>query len=183
MRIEQLEHLIRAAAEITGDEIVVIGSQAILGALPEVPEAMLESMEADLYPLNRPAQAIEIDGVLGDGSSFHEQFGYYAHGVGPETPVPPAGWESRLKRVVFAPNKRWQEPAVAWFLHPDDLVLAKLAAGRERDVSYAEEAIRVGLVDTANLRRGVELIPESHRSMARTSLEQAIAAAAKPPRV
>ncbi len=42
MRIEQLEHLIRAAAEITGDEIVVVGSQAILGALPEAPEALLE---------------------------------------------------------------------------------------------------------------------------------------------
>ena len=50
MRIEQLEHLIRAAAEITGDEIVVIGSQAILGALPDAPEALLESMEADLFP-------------------------------------------------------------------------------------------------------------------------------------
>lgn len=182
MRIEQLEHLIRAAAEITGDEIVVIGSQAILGALPDAPEALLESMEADLFPLNRPAQAIEIDGVLGDGSSFHEQFGYYAHGVGPETPVPPAGWESRLKRVVLPPTGGWKERAVAWFLHPDDLVLAKLAAGRERDVSYAEEAIRAGLVDSDSLRCGVEFIPDSHRSTARTSLERAMAAAAKPPR-
>lgn len=182
MKIEQLEHLIRAAAEITGDEIVVIGSQAILGEIHDAPEALLESMEADLFPRYQPARAIEIDGVLGDGSSFHEQFGYYAHGIGPETPVPPAGWESRLKRVVFAPNKRWKEPAIAWFLHPDDLVLAKLAAGRERDVSYAEAAIREGLVDIDNLQRGVKLIPETHRTTARTSLERAIAAARRPPR-
>ncbi len=140
-------------------------------------------MEADLFPLNRPAEAIDIDGVLGDGSSFHEQFGYFAHGVGPEAPVPPAGWELRLKRMVFAANKLWKEPAVAWFLHPDDLVLAKLAAGREQDVSYAEAAIREGLVDIDNLHRGVELIPETHRTTACTSLERAIAAARRPPRV
>jgi hypothetical protein len=31
-------------------------------------------------------------GALGDGSPFHAAFGYYAHGVGPETAKAPAGW-------------------------------------------------------------------------------------------
>jgi len=36
----QLEHVIRASATIAGDlEIVVIGSQAILGSHPDAPEA------------------------------------------------------------------------------------------------------------------------------------------------
>ena len=38
MTLEQLEHLLRASAEIAQDEeIVVIGSQAILGQFPDAP--------------------------------------------------------------------------------------------------------------------------------------------------
>jgi hypothetical protein len=173
----ELEHVIRAAAEITEDEIVVIGSQAIHAAPEEPPAEMLESMEADLYPLGTPARAIEIDGGLGDGSDFHEQFGYFGHGVGPETPIPPAGWESRLKKVVYPANALWKRPAVAWFLGVDDLVLAKLAAGRPKDLVFAEGAIRSGLVELENLERGVELMPGSHRKATRDRLATAAAKA------
>ena len=50
MRRHELEHLIRAAAAITNEyEIVVIGSQSILGAVPDAPAELLQSMEADMY--------------------------------------------------------------------------------------------------------------------------------------
>ena len=42
-------------------------------------------MEADLYPRNRPERADLIDGAIGEGSHFHQQFGYYAQGVGERT--------------------------------------------------------------------------------------------------
>jgi hypothetical protein len=42
-------------------------------------------MEVDIYPRYAPEVAIQIDGSLGDGSPFHNSFGYYAHGVGPLT--------------------------------------------------------------------------------------------------
>jgi hypothetical protein len=49
----QLEHLLRAAGEIAADdEIVVIGSQAILGQFPDAPASMRVSVEADLFPRN-----------------------------------------------------------------------------------------------------------------------------------
>jgi len=102
----ELEHVINAAADITGDEIVVIGSQAILGPFPTAPAALLRSMEADLYPRNDPDRAIEIDGAIGDGSQFHKTFGYYAHGVGPETPWAPVGWEGRMPSSRFHPCYR-----------------------------------------------------------------------------
>ena len=71
MRRAELEHVIRAAAAVSGDdEIVVVGSQAILGGHPEAPESLLVSREADVYPRNRPELADEIDGSLGDGSYF-----------------------------------------------------------------------------------------------------------------
>jgi hypothetical protein len=40
-----------------------------------------------------------IDANLGDGSPFHREYGYCAHGVGPETAYAPEGWEERLVPV------------------------------------------------------------------------------------
>jgi len=63
----QLEHLIRAAAEIADDDdIVIIGSQAILGQFPDAPPSMRVSAEADLYPLHHPERAdLNVEGVWG----------------------------------------------------------------------------------------------------------------------
>ena len=81
MRRHELEHLIRAAAAVTNEyEIVVIGSQSILGAVADPPAALLQSMEADCYPLKQPELADLIDGAIGELSPFHERFGYYADG-------------------------------------------------------------------------------------------------------
>lgn len=54
----ELEHLIRAAGAIADDDqIIVIGSQSVLGPFPDAPVALRVSMEADLYPRNRPERA------------------------------------------------------------------------------------------------------------------------------
>jgi hypothetical protein len=88
MKRTELEHLIRAAAAITNQyDIVVIGSQSILGACPNAPEFLLQSMEADIYPLHQPELAGLIDGAIGELSPFEENFGYYAQGVGPHFKV------------------------------------------------------------------------------------------------
>src|SRR5207253_5713772 len=100
MTRSELEHIIRAAGAIARDrEIVVIGSQAVLGQYPDAPAALLASMEADVFPLNHPERADKIDGAIGEGSRFHEQFGYYAQGVGESTATLPKGWRKRLVRV------------------------------------------------------------------------------------
>jgi hypothetical protein len=55
-----LEHLLRDASAVTNErELVVIGSQAILGQFPDAPPALLVSIEADLYP--RRAFEIAMD--------------------------------------------------------------------------------------------------------------------------
>ena len=87
----QLEHIIRAAAAVSDDhEIVVIGSQAVLGQFPDAPLEMLVSMEADVFPRHRPERAGLIEGSIGELSPFHESFGYYAEGVSPHTAKLPA---------------------------------------------------------------------------------------------
>ena len=103
MTRQQLEHIIRASGAITNlDTIVVVGSQAILGAVPSAPADLLKSMEADVYPLDKPDYSDLIDGAIGEGSQFHETFEYYAHGVGPETAVLPLGWETRATGICNA---------------------------------------------------------------------------------
>ncbi len=55
MTRDQLEHIVRAAAYIVDDdELIVVGSQAVLGQFPNAPSALLSSNEADVYPKNKP---------------------------------------------------------------------------------------------------------------------------------
>lgn len=144
MTREQLEHLIRAAAVLCGeDEIVVIGSQAILGQFPDAPDSMRVSMEADLFPLNRPDRADLIDGSIGELSPFHQTFGYYGQGVGEETACLPMGWKDRLV-VIQNGNTRG---AKGLCLEVHDLLVAKTIAGREKDFTFLEEAARHRMAD------------------------------------
>lgn len=160
MRREQLEHVIAAAANLTAeDEFVVIGSQAILGTHPEAPAEMLLSMEADIYPVRAPEKSTRIDGNLGDGSQFHATYGYYAHGIGPETATAPTGWRDRLIRVDIPPRVLSDRRPIAYFLEPHDLVLSKCAAGRDRDWDYARAAVANGLVSIDELLARLPLLP------------------------
>jgi hypothetical protein len=175
LRRADFEHVLKAAAAIVEDEIVVIGSQAVLAQFPDAPDALLQSMEVDVFPRHHPERADEIDGAIGDGSRFHETYAYYAHGVGPETAIAPAGWEQRLVRVELPPINRGSRSVVAWCIEVHDLVLAKLAAGRTHDLEFVEEAIRFHLVSADQLWLGVDLMPDSHRELTRDRLTRLIA--------
>jgi hypothetical protein len=156
MRRPELEHIIRAAAGVAADdELVIVGSQAVLGQFPDAPASMLVSREADVYARNHPERADEIDGSLGDGSYFDATFGYYAHAVGPETAKAPAGWEERLVPI----RNENTGGATGWCLEIHDLLLSKCAAGRDRDWDFAKEALRHGLADPDELRRRASDLP------------------------
>ena len=146
MTRDQLEHVIRAAADVVDDELVIVGSQAILAEHPDAPESLLVSQEADVYPRTRPAAAIQIDGAMGDGSHFHDTWGYYAHGVGPETVTLPDGWEERLVPVRVPVLPRGDTHVTAWCVETHDLVLSKCVAGRDRDWEYVEGVVAHRLV-------------------------------------
>jgi len=52
MRLNELEHLIRAAGAVTDeDQLVIIGSQSILATFPDAAPELLQSMEADIITL------------------------------------------------------------------------------------------------------------------------------------
>jgi hypothetical protein len=157
---EQFLHVVAAAAAVTGeDEFVIIGGQAILGSVDDPPQSMLLSLEVDMYPLHDPASADLIDGALGDGSQFHLAFGYYAHGVGPETAKAPSGWQDRLVRREIPPRAVSARTAIAWCLEAHDLVLSKCVRGDARDWEYAAEALKAELVHSDMLLDRVTDLP------------------------
>lgn len=163
---EQLEHVIRAASAITNQyEIVVVGSQSILGAYPQAPAPLLFSMEADVFPLRHPELADLIDGAIGEASAFHDQFGYYAQGVGPETAVLPKGWQERLVPIQN-PNT---DLRIGYCLEPHDLAVSKMLAGRPKDWPYVEAMLEHGLVQLSLL----------HQRLASTAASQAAVAKAQ----
>lgn len=148
MTRSELEHLIRAAGAIAeDDQVVIIGSQSVLGQFPEAPASLRASMEADLFPRNKPERAGLVDGAIGEGSHFHEQFGYYAQGVGKETAMLPRGWQKRLVRVKNA-NTGGVEGLC---LEVHDLAISKYIAGREKDLAFTRELARHGFTNKAVL--------------------------------
>jgi hypothetical protein len=56
-------------------EFVILGSQSILGSVPNPEPVFTMSAEADIYPLQAPELADKIDGALGEGSQFHDHNG------------------------------------------------------------------------------------------------------------
>ncbi|MBI4864693.1 MAG: hypothetical protein HY815_31225 [Candidatus Riflebacteria bacterium] len=152
----QLEHIIRAASAIADDrELIVIGSQSILGQFPDPPAELCVSMEADVYPRNVPERWDLIDGSIGEGSPFHEMYGYYAQGVGEETAILPSGWKDRLIPI----SNENTRGATGWTLEVHDLVASKYAAGREKDRDFVCAAIRHGLVNAQVLDRRIRDLP------------------------
>jgi hypothetical protein len=143
MRRADLEHIIRAAGDIADDdELIVIGSQAILAQYPDAPAALLASMEADLWPRNHPERADLVDGCIGEGSPFHETFGYYAQGVGPQTARLPRGWMKRLVPIRNANTRN----ITGWCLEAHDLALAKYVAGRQKDLDFNRAMVESGFL-------------------------------------
>jgi len=156
MQRPQLEHLIRAAAGITGaQEFIIIGSQAVLGQFPDAPPELLVSIEADLFTLRNPADADLIDGSIGEGSPFHQTFGYYAHGVALETAVLPAGWQERLVPVRNANTGG----GTGLYLEIHDLAISKLVAGREKDLEFVSGLFRHKLARVETVRERLTPTP------------------------
>lgn len=144
MQRSDLEHLLRAVGEISGDkEVIVIGSQSILGQFPDAPHELLASMEIDCYPRNHPELSDKVDGAIGEGSRFHALHGYYAQGVGPETAVLPEEWQ---KRLVTIENEN-TGGITGLCLEVHDLAIAKLVAGRPKDLQFVRVLSRREMIN------------------------------------
>lgn len=152
----QLEHIIRAAGSIADDnEIIILGSASVFAQFPDLPGHFLLSIEADVFPKNKPHMSDTIDGSIGELSPFHDAYGYYAHGVSRETASNlPAGWDSRL-----IPIKSDNTGGVTgWCLDIHDLITGKYVSARDKDLEFIRMAIKQGMVKEHVLRKRIEML-------------------------
>jgi len=177
MKRQQLEHVLRAAAQIADTrDIIVLGSQAILGSVAddELPLEASRSIEVDLAFAIDPdgSLADAVDGAIGELSRFHQEFHYYPHGVELSTARLPIGWRDRLVVLDNANTK----PGRGLCLEPHDLVASKLAAWRSKDREYARALLGAGLVERGVLLERIgqlEGVPESMQRLIKEWVEAA----------
>src|ERR1700745_2996157 len=147
MKKQQVDHVLRAAGRSTGEkQFVIIGSQSLHGTYPDVPDEILTSFEVDLI-VSKHADRTEWLNVVGVDSPFHETFGYYADPVDVSTATLPRGWKGRL--VNLPPGET--EGVQGLGLGPHDLAIAQYAAAREKDLIFARELARRGIVSEERL--------------------------------
>ena len=157
MRYDQLEHAIRAACDVSGDtELLIFGSQSILGSYPDAPESLRASIEVDLQARNRPEETDRIDGALGEDSLFHATHGFYVHGVLIESATLPEGW---LERTVAVSHPVGTQGHIGRCLEAHDLAASKLFAGREKDRVFVATLLGEGLVDGRVLNERIRTLP------------------------
>jgi len=162
----ELEHAIRAVCDLTDDdEVIVFGSQAILGQFPDAPPALRQSAEADMTPKHAIEKIDLLDAMLGEGSDFHRTHGFYVQGVPIlETAVLPAGWERRAVKVKNT-NTRGH---TGWCLEAHDLAASKLVAYREKDLAFVRVLLGEGLVRAWKLRQRIQGLPTASTDPDRT---------------
>lgn len=176
MRRDQLEHAIRTACQIIGrPEVIIVGSQAILGTYSEdaLPDLATMSMEIDVLPIADTNEetarlADDIEGVAGELSPFEENHGFSIDGVDLETSPLPAGWRDRLVKVQNANTAAvGGEPVfTGWCLDKEDLRVAKLCAFRDKDRDFVRALIEADLVDRQVIAERLPDVQERYRSAA-----------------
>jgi len=148
MTRDDLDHLLRAAGDLTGHKrFVLVGSNAIFAWHQHVPWGLMISREADIFASDVSDEEVErISDLLeniGHLSTFDDTHGYYADGIGPHTAILPDDWRERCRQ--------YSSPAtggvVAVVPHPDDIAASKLCAGREKDTDWVSAAHDAKLVN------------------------------------
>ncbi len=163
MRRDKLDHLVRAASTLTGHRrFVLVGSAVILVRCNNIPGDMLLTPEVDLFVPDVPdseavSDAIEAD--IGQGSSFHQKYGYYCDGVSAGTAVMPTDWQQRA-----VPYESSGCPGVTVIVaDPEDIALPKIVAWREKDKDWLKSGLRSGIFPlnlmTARLPRMPDTAP------------------------
>ena len=181
MNRTQLEHAIRAVADLTGEKtLIIIGSQAILGQFPNAPEDLLISREIDIFSPARPETADRISGAFGADTHFERTHDFQIDGVGPTTATVPGGWKDRLIPVCNANTNR----ATGWCLEIHDIAVAKYAANRHKDRRYTTDLWRHGMLDEATLQERMRNAPVSkvkRKSMLAAARRDQAEAVIRPP--
>jgi hypothetical protein len=172
MRADELRDLARRAANVTGYRaILVLGSQAVHGALPgvDLPPITTMSEEADLAVVNDLSGETphQIEAQFGMGSPYHQHFGVYADGISLTEVTLPLGWEGRVRTEQIAGGPDDDNPVSLLFPEIHDLCASKLIVavtggfGRRSDREFVAALIDAGYVDPDLLTERIDQLPDT----------------------
>jgi hypothetical protein len=146
LRRPDIDHILRAAAVLSNHvRFVVVGTGAVIITAKHIPAEMMMTAEIDLYAdgIADPEPISDlIDATIGHGSMFHRTFHYYGDGVSPGTAVMPLDWRNRATEYDVPDGG-----AVAICPSANDIAVAKLCAGREKDRDWLRVAFQSGIAD------------------------------------
>jgi hypothetical protein len=163
MKKRQLDHILRAAGDITGQKkFVIVGSQALHGKHPDVADEIMMSAEVDLFA-PKEQDATELLNEIGVDSPFHLTYGFYAAPVDEGTAVLPSGWRGRLVNLPAGNTGGVQ----GLCLEPHDLAISKYAAWRDKGRVFTRELARRGFVDREKLLTLLDRTPVTAEERAR----------------
>lgn len=126
-----------------------------------MPADMSITQEIDIYaPYADDIESISqmIDTNIGQGSRFHDEFGYYGDGVSPTTAKMPSDWEARAVeyRGAGCPD------VVVTVPDENDVALAKLAAWRDKDQDWLTQGVNYGVLSLKIMISRLDRMPEAN---------------------
>ena len=140
MNLGHIHHVLTEAKKITNHtDYVIIGSLTALGLDVLPPDEMVRSIDVDMYPKDDPARAGEIAAIIGQGSAFEDEYGYYVDAARPDLPTLPDDWENRFVVHDFGDVR-------ALFLELNDAAISKYARGEIRDRIWIQEGLKAKLL-------------------------------------
>ncbi len=157
MHVRELSRLLDVARSFApGHRIVIFGSASLLPKYPHLGEPgqpLSPSLDADfvIYGIADELALALIDAV-GARSTFSKIAGFHADILRPDiTELFPPGWEERLEPMTGFDG--------VFFLESADLAVAKLHAGRPKDIEILAHLLREELLDAAVVRSRLDATP------------------------
>lgn len=167
MTYDQFLHLCAASAAVGNvKRIIVFGANS---TLPWLHENGIDSMET-IFPPEELSREIDItagnddidtliDASIGELSYFDKTFNYYAHGTGIEGFIAPGEWLERAKTIANI-----QTGVEVVVPHPTDIIVSKIIAGREKDLTFCEEMLALFPLSSQELSARVASAIDAHPS-------------------
>ena len=163
LRQADLDHAVRAVATILGtDEVVVVGSQALLVLRDDIDRPLRHSLEFDVFAPNALTwqadnpdleQSEHLSALVGEGTDFHDTHGFFIDGVDAGTAMLRPDWRSNaiVRMVSDLSGKHIRAVAP----HPTDLVSAKLHRADPKDIEFASRCLRLGMTTHADVLQAI----------------------------
>lgn len=164
LNAEDLREAALAAARAYGvNELVIVGRASLAATLPEADASLRATMDVDLFPpfdQSKAAVWAAADTKLGRLSEFRNEHGFYVERVAEwTTDILPSSWRDRATTFDI-------EGIRVTIIHPLDLVISKLVAGRDKDYWFVRQFVELGASSAQEITDFIQANCELERQQA-----------------